>query len=87
MTTLNWDLKTLFLYLANATLCIDDKSKDKVFNDMAYKLMEWDNVSRRELRKILQEFDVKFEELCTDCNKEMPDYDGDEEEPRCDDCK
>jgi len=86
MTTLNWDLKTLFLYLANATLCIDDKSKDKVFNGMAYKMMEWDTISRCELRKVIQEFGIQFEELCSNCNEPLPDYNEDEENPKYKDC-
>ena len=86
-TTLDFDLKTMFLFLANATLSLDDTSKDRVFNDMAYKLMEWDNISRCEIRKVLKEFDVEFEELCSKCNEPLPDYEDNEEEPKCEECK
>jgi len=81
------DLNTLFLYLHNATHSLNEYNKYKVFNDMAYKLMEWNNVPRCELRKVVNEFYVEFEELCTDCNEKLLDYDGDEEEPRCENCK
>jgi hypothetical protein len=33
-TSLHLSLYTFFLYLANATMCIDEKAKDQVWNDM-----------------------------------------------------
>jgi len=87
MTTLNWDMKTLFLYLQNATICIDQKSRNIVFNNMAYKLIEWENASRCEVRKVLDDMDIKFEECCSECNERLIDYEDDEEEPKCEECK
>jgi hypothetical protein len=86
-TYLKLDLYTLFLYLHNATHSLNSEDKKNVFNDISYKLIEWDYVPRCELRKVVRQFHVEFQELCTDCNEEMPDYDGGEEEPRCDNCK
>ena len=86
MTTLTLDLYIFFLYLANATITLDEDLKEEVFNNMAYKLMEWDNISRCELRKVFQEFSITFEELCANCNEELWDYNGDEEAPLCEDC-
>ncbi len=84
---LHWDLKTLFLFLANSTMCISEKSSIQVWNDMAYKLMEWNDTSRCALRAIFSEFDMPFQELCSSCNDDLLDYDGDEEEPKCETCK
>jgi hypothetical protein len=84
---LHWDLKTLFLFLANSTMCINDEAANRVWNDMAYKLMEWNNTSRCELRAVFNKFDMQFQELCSSCNDEMLDYEGDEEEPKCESCK
>ena len=77
------DLHTLFLYLANATLCIPDKYKDHVFNDMAGKLHEWDNVPYSELRAALAKFDIEFTHACLNCESEIEE--GDDEE--CETCK
>jgi hypothetical protein len=85
MTSLNLSLYEMFLYLANATLRLDCEQKDKVFQDMAYKLMEWDDVKRDEIRKVLRQFDIKLEEICEGCNEHLPDHDG-EGEARCDEC-
>ena len=82
---LDWDLNKLFLFLANSTLCIDDYSKQKVFNDMAYKLIEWNNTSRCELRAVFRKFGVDFQELCANCNEELISCD-DIEAPLCDEC-
>ena len=70
--SLHFSLHSLFLYLANATLCIDEEAKDKVWNDMAYKLIEWNDVSRDEIRAVFCDFGAKFEELCHSCNEPLP---------------
>jgi len=85
MTTLNLSVYELFLYLANATLCISEESKNKTFQHMAYKLMEWDNVSRDEIRAVFQQFDMKLDELCEGCNEPLPDHDG-HGEAKCKEC-
>jgi hypothetical protein len=75
----------MFLYLANATLRIPDDLKNRVFQDMAYKLMEWDDVKRDEIRKVLRQFDIKLDEICEDCNEPLPEHD-DQGDARCDKC-
>ena len=84
--SLHLSLYSFFLYLANATMCIDEESKDIVWNDMAYKLIEWNNTSRDELRAVFRQFNAKFEELCHGCNEDLPEgeYEGN---PLCADCK
>ena len=84
--TLNFSLYSFFLYLANATMCIDEEAKDQVWNDMAYKLIEWNDVSRDELRAVFREFGATFEELCYSCNEKLAEkeYEGN---PLCDACK
>jgi hypothetical protein len=47
--------------------------------------MEWDDVKRDEIRKVLRQFDIKLEEICEGCNEHLPDHDG-EGEARCDEC-
>ncbi len=51
---------------------------------MAYKLIEWDNVVRDEVRKILLQFDIKLDEICESCNELLPEHD--EGEAICDEC-
>jgi len=77
------DLHTLFLYLANATLCIPDKYKDHVFKDMACKLHEWAAVPYSELRAALAKFEIDFIHTCSRCECEIEE--GDDEE--CETCK
>ena len=84
MTTLNISIYELFLYLANATMRIPDDLKHIVFQDMASKLIEWDNVERDEVRKVLLEFDIKLDEICESCNEPLPDHH--EGEAKCTRC-
>ena len=73
--SLNLSLYNFFLYLANATMCIDEEAKQQVWNDMAYKLIEWNGMPRDELRAVFREFNAPFEELCASCNEELPEDD------------
>ena len=67
---------------------IPSKHRVRVFQDMAYKLLEWDYVSRIELRKIFDIHGIILEELCCECNKLIEDRDIDlnSNEPRCSEC-
>ena len=85
MISLNLSVHDIFLYLANATMRIPDIQKYRVFQDMAYKLMEWDNVPRDEIRKVLRQFGMKLDEQCESCNEPLPDYDG-QGKAKCEDC-
>lgn len=80
------DLDTLFLYLSNAVITLNTKNANQVFQNMAYKLIEWDDIPRSELRRVFNTHGLIFEELCACCNEPLPDYEGDEEEPRCEAC-
>lgn len=82
---LEWDIDTLFLYLSRATRCISKDDRYTVFNDMAYKLMEWDNVSRCELRDVFNKFGCEFKELCAHCFEELKSCET-IEEPLCEEC-
>jgi hypothetical protein len=83
-------LDDLFLYLGNAVMCIPEQHQQTVFNDMAYKLIEWSDVPRSTLRKLLDKYGYEFEELCIHCNEDMSGWvqeDEDEPDPVCDQCK
>ena len=80
-----WNLDTLFLYLSHSTMCIGEEHKKQVFNDMAYKLIEWNNTSRCELRAVFRKLGCEFEELCANCNEPLESCD-DVEETLCDEC-
>ena len=82
---LDWTLDTLFLYLSHSTMCISEEDKHKVFNDMAYKLMEWNNTSRCELRVVFRKLGCKFIEFCSKCYEEIESC-HDVEEPLCTEC-
>jgi len=84
-SNLDWTLDTLFLYLSHSTMCISEEDKHKVFNDMAYKLMEWNNTSRCELRVVFRKLGCKFIEFCFNCYDEL-DSCCDDEEPLCNEC-
>lgn len=87
-TQLNWSLKDLYLYLGHAIMCIPDCYQQQVYQGMANKLIEWNNTSRSELRKVFNEYDIEFEEVCIHCNESMPDWNAEEDdEPECDQCK
>lgn len=72
------DLRSLFLYVANAVMCIPDEYQVRVFRDMAYKLHEWNNTPISELRTVLQEFDIQFNDTCSYCGEEMVDAPDDQ---------
>lgn len=82
-------LYDIFLYLSNATLSIPEEYRHRVVQDMAYKLEEWANVTRPELRRTLAEFGEKLDEMCIHCNEPIPDWDVEEEgqEPICPECQ
>ena len=79
-------LNSLFLYLADATLCINDEAKDNVWRDMASTLVERGVAKRDEIRYIFRKNDMHYEEFCVKCNNPLPDegYTGD---PLCEDCE
>ena len=52
---------------------------------MAYKLIEWQNTSRCELREVFGKFDCKFQEMCSNCNEPLDECD-DVESPMCPEC-
>lgn len=84
MTQLDWDTDTLFMFLGHSTMFLSERDKNRVFNDMAYKLIEWQNASRRDLRGILLEHEIPFEERCAECNEDIEP--NDEEHPKCAEC-
>jgi 5-methylcytosine-specific restriction endonuclease McrA len=87
-TRLNWTLKTLYLYLGNAVMCIPKRYQQQVYQDMAHKLMEWNDMSCSELRKVFAEYDIEFEKICIHCNEDVPDWsEYDDCDPVCDACK
>jgi uncharacterized protein YsxB (DUF464 family) len=53
-------------------MCIDEKAQYQVWNDMAYKLIEWNNTPRDELRAVFRKFHAQFEDLCHDYNEPLP---------------
>ena len=67
------DLRTLFLYLSNAVMCIPEEYQIRVFRDMAFKLREWNDVPMSALRETLKEFHVDFNDTCDTCGKDVPD--------------
>lgn len=87
-TKLNWTLKTLYLYLGNAVMCIPKRYQLQVYQDMAHKLMEWNDMPCSELRKVFAEYDIEFEKICIHCNEDVPDWsEYDDCDPVCDACK
>lgn len=77
------DARSLFLYLANAVMCIPKQYQERVFIDMAHKLHEWANVPHSELKKVLEEFDIDYNNTCCVCEDEIEDDDSD----TCEKCK
>ena len=88
MADLAINIEALFALLSNATVSIPEKHKNKVFQDMAYKLIEWYTVSRVELRKIFYSHDIVLKELCYDCNAEILNIlvDPNDDKPQCNEC-
>ena len=86
-TSVNFE--ALFLLLDNATLSISEKDRRRVFQDMAYKLIEWYDVSRFELRNIFDNHGIVLEELCYECNMVIQDsvVDKKDNTPRCLKCR
>jgi hypothetical protein len=85
MAMLDWNLDILFLYLGYSIMALPEKDRDSVVQGMAYKLIEWDNIPRDELRTVLKKYGWKLQECCSRCNEHMPEYEegGD---PICKDC-
>jgi hypothetical protein len=81
-------VREIFLYLTNATLCIPEAHRHTVVQAMAYKLEEWANVTRPELRAVLAGFGDTLDEMCIHCNEPLPDWNADEQgEPCCSSCQ
>ncbi len=81
-------LEDYFLYLMHAVMCIPQRYQTQVFNDMARKLMEWNNTPISELRAVFRKMDIHFEELCNECNESLPDWEGeDNEDAICETCQ
>ena len=84
---MNIDLEALFLLLGNATTCIPEAHRNRVFQDMAYKLMEWYDTPRVELRKILEIHGTRMEERCYECNTLIKtEVDQEDAKPLCKMC-
>lgn len=66
-------LKTLFLYVHNATWCIPDEHRERVFKDLALNLHDWENIPISVLRNELKNFDIEFNDRCCYCGNEMVD--------------
>jgi hypothetical protein len=65
MSALDWNIDTLFIALDDSTKYLSKKDRSKVFNEMAYKLLDWRASTRGDLRIMLRNFDVSFEERPT----------------------
>ena len=68
MPELDWDLNTLVLFLSHATMCIPEVYRNRVFQDMALKLMEWDGFTMRELQAAYNRFGRDLKEICLLCD-------------------
>jgi hypothetical protein len=82
---LDMNLDDLFLLLLNATLSLDHEQQNQVIQDMAYKLEEWYDTTRDNLRSALVKIGFRLEERCVGCNEEMPNFEGGGD-PVCSDC-
>jgi hypothetical protein len=89
-TDLNINVEDLFALLDNSTLRLPSRQLvENVFNDMAYKLMEWYDVPRSTIRKLFANRGIYFEELCSKCDHPIDDtgqIDPEDNEPLCDEC-
>jgi len=86
-TELRLSVYDMFLYVANATMCIPEQYRRTALQDLAYKLEEWANVTRPELRDVLEMFGEKLDEMCILCNEPLPSWDAAADgEPVCDAC-
>jgi hypothetical protein len=80
-------LYEIFLYVSNATLSIPEVHRHSVLQALAYKLEEWADVSRPELRDVLAQFGEELDEMCIHCNEPLASWDVEEDgEPVCDMC-
>lgn len=86
----NIDLECLFNLLGNAALCLPSRIlTERIFQEMAYKLIEEYDVPRSDLREIFVVHDFEFEEFCSHCNERIEDtdtIDPDDNAPLCDEC-
>jgi hypothetical protein len=82
---INMSLYQFFLYLSNATMCIPIVFREKVFQDMAKKLIQWGQIKREELIDVLDRFDIVLEQNCIKCDEVIPEFDYDTE-PLCEFC-
>ena len=75
----------LFLLVLNACTHLSRRNRNDILQNLAYKLEEWYNLSRDELRTHLAKIGFRLEERCVMCNEEMPTFDG-IGDPLCNDC-
>ena len=85
MADLKLSIDDMFLMLSNTTCVLGYQKQNQVIQNMAYKLEEWFNVTRDELRSALEKVGFKLDECCSMCNAEMPTFDG-IGDPICSEC-
>lgn len=66
--TLHLNLDEVFLYMTFSTLNMTQQIQHKVVNQLAYKLIEWEDVSYAEIREVFKKYGYHFDELCSNCN-------------------
>jgi hypothetical protein len=66
-------LEVLFSYLDNATLCIPEEHRVRVFKDMGFKLNEWASVPISSIRYELLKYDILFNYPCMQCGNDIVD--------------
>ena len=79
---------SLFHLIAEATLTLHDKDRERVLQNLYDKLIEEHDVLKEEMRTLMDEHGITIREYCCECNESIYDWDFERDDtPICDICE
>lgn len=66
------DIDIMFSRIMKATDVLGPERQNEMMQIMAYKMEEWYFVSRDDLRRSLENVNIRMEELCVGCKEPLP---------------
>jgi hypothetical protein len=61
----------MFYVMKDSTVCMSDKNKNIIFNDMCHTLYTKWNVKKHVLGKLMEDFEYIYMESCSECGTDF----------------
>ena len=79
---------SLFHLIAEATLALHAKDRERVLQNLYDKLIEEHDILKEEMRALMDEHGITIREYCCECNESIYDWDVERDDtPICDICE